>query len=272
MKNNSQYPTDEQLVKYLDRQIDIELMKPIDKQDMDFIDECSAFISDILGKCDLPDEQIKSQKCLELYDNFKKSQKKTMHKQKMKRFVKQITVAACIVLFLITVPVFISAAVNGVSPLAVFEKFGRNIFGIAYGECIDVNGITFIRYDNVKQYDTFDELMQKEKLNILYPTKLPLDIYISRIIMLDEAQGSSVMFVFNTDDIYYNVELYEAYNSIGFDYTNDTVDINDIRCYISLVDEKYNAIFMCEGYSYSVSARSRDTLVQLLNWIIIKND
>ena len=43
--NNKQIPTDAQLTAYLIQQIDIELSKPLDEQDMRYIDECNECTS-----------------------------------------------------------------------------------------------------------------------------------------------------------------------------------------------------------------------------------
>ncbi len=70
MKNINNYPSDEQLAEYLNRQIDRELEKPFDQQDMDNIDECNAFLNDLSLSKDLPDPKIKAEKLLELYAEF----------------------------------------------------------------------------------------------------------------------------------------------------------------------------------------------------------
>ena len=56
---NRQIPTDEQLTAYLIQQIDLELSKPLDEQDMHYIDECSKFLKQINGDKYLPDPERK---------------------------------------------------------------------------------------------------------------------------------------------------------------------------------------------------------------------
>lgn len=59
--NKKQTPTDEQLTAHLIQQIDIELSKPLDEQDMRYIDECNEFLKQINGDKYMPDPERKQQ-------------------------------------------------------------------------------------------------------------------------------------------------------------------------------------------------------------------
>ena len=243
MKNIKNYPTDEQLAEYLNRQIDAELEKPFDQQDMDYIDECNAFLNELSLPLDLPDPAVKAEKLKELYAEFAKMHRS--HCFNPVSFLKRFAAAACIIIIIFTIPVLITAAINGMTPVDVLEKWGKDIFNLPYDEPVEAEGMTFIRNGNVTAYDSIDDLLEAEQLDILYPSWLPDEIKINSIIAVDEKNGLTINFVFNKNEVYYTVMLYDEYTELVKNRsTEDVTDISGLTVYFTQIENKDYALFV----------------------------
>ena len=254
-------------VDFLNRQIDIELEKPENEQSMEFIDECSSLIDEVRGEADNPDPKIKERRLTELYSAFEK-QAANKRRRPVFHIWKKIAAAACILLAIIATPVFVAAAVNKISPIAVLERWGKAIFDMPYDTPVEESGMTFIRNSNLTYYESPKELLEAEKLDIMYLGWLPDGVELTEIIKVGESEGTSLIFNYSGEEIYYTAALYDKYGeTISDDFTNDIVEINGILYYLSVLEEKNNAVFVKDGYSYSVTAGDRDTLIKLLKGI-----
>ncbi|MGI6744084.1 MAG: hypothetical protein ACOX4O_10570 [Eubacteriales bacterium] len=260
--------SDKELIRNLILQVDMELSKPFNEQDMDYIDECNAFIAEIQGNM-IPDDKIKSKELKKLHMEFTKSQNNRLRLKAQILFVKKIIAAACVVLVVISSPVLIVAAFNQMSPIAVIEKWGHTIFGIPYDIPIEESGMTFIKNGNVTYYESLDKLFETEKLDIVYLGWLPDGVTLTEIVEVSELKGNSIIFNFSGEEIYYTVALYDEYSELINSYfTDDIVEINGVVYYLYMTEEKYNAIFVKDGNSYSVTANDRDILIKLLEGIL----
>lgn len=181
---------------------------------------------------------------------------------------KKVAVAVCAFLVIVTMPVFVAAAVNGISPIAVFEKWGRAIFDMPYDTPIEEAGMTFIKNSNVTYYESLEKLLEAEKLDIMYLTWLPDGVTLTEIIATGDSKGRSIVFNYSGEDIYYTVNLHDKHSEIlSRNFTDDIVEINGISFYISVIYGRNNAVFVQNGYSYSVTADDRDSLIKLLEGI-----
>ncbi len=266
MKNINDYPTDEQLAEYLNRQIDSELEKPFDQQDMEYIDECNAFLIELNLPKALPDPTVKAEKLKELYAEFAKMHRP--HVFNPVSFLKWFAAAAFIIIIIFTIPVLIVAAMNGMTPVDMLEKWGKDIFNLPYDEPVEAEGMTFIRNGNVVAYDSIDDLLKAEQLDILCPTWLPDGIKINSIVAVDEKNGLTINFVFNKNEIYYTVMLYDEFTElIKNSSTEDVTDISGLTVYFTQIENKDYALFVNDGYSYSASAHDKDILIKILESI-----
>lgn len=265
MKNINNYPTDEQLAEYLNRQIDTELEKPFDQQDMDYIDECNAFLNDLNLSKDLPDPEIKAQKLKELYAEFAKGKTRRLHIFNPISFWKRFAAAVCIIIIISTIPVLVTAAINNMTPIDVLKNWGKDILNLPYNEPVEAEGMTFIRNGHVTVYDSIDNFLKTEQLDILYPAWLPDGLKINSIIAVDGDNGLTINFVFSSDEAYYTVMLYDEYTELIKNHSADeTMDISGINVYFTQIESKEYALFVNNGYSYSVSAHDKDTLIKIL--------
>lgn len=258
------YDTDKKWIDFLNRQIDLELAKPENEQSMEFIDECSALIDEACGEAVSPDPKIKERRIAELYAAFEK-RAAVKRRRTMSEIWRKAAVAACALIAVITMPVFVTAAVNRISPVDVLEQWGQAIFDLPYDTPVEEAGLTFTKNGDVTYYESIEKLLEAENLDIMYPDWLPEGVTLTEIIEIGGSKGKAIVFEYSGAEIYYVVNLYDdAGKTISRDFTDDIVDINGISCYITVIEGRYNALFVNGGFSYSVTAYDRDTLIKLI--------
>ncbi|MHB1151827.1 MAG: hypothetical protein ACYCWE_05635 [Eubacteriales bacterium] len=274
MNEKKEFPSNDQLIAYLNQTIDKELDKEFDEQDMDLIDECIAFLKDIDGNKYAPDDKTKEENLAALSQAFEEL--KAVPKANIKHTrifpCKKIAAAACASVILIVCSVFAAASSQNITPLEVLDKWGATILNLPYDKKVEAYGMTFIRNSSVIKYDTIEDLLKSEQLEILYPAWMPEDIKIDSILLLEQKEGTHVIFKFNNQDVFFSVFLYEAYPKIKEYSRFEVITINGVDCYLSMLDEKYNAIFYFDSKTYSVSANEYDTLILLLYNVLDKEN
>ena len=259
MKANENMP-EEKMTRLLIDEIDKEIQKPFDEQDMRYIDECSDMI-DKIGIKNAPDAEIKNRELQKLFYTFD-SHTEIKHSSGRLRKGAAIILAA---IFMCFSPVLIAAAVDGISPIAVIQKWGHGIFDLPHGEPIEYGGITFIRNGDVKEYDSIEALLKDENIDILYPSYLPADSEIKSIYQIDSAKGKELHLSIS-GGVYYSVCLYDAYGESIYSLSSDEdVTIDGITFYFTEVNGKKEAIFVHDGNSYSIAASDKATLLDIIN-------
>ncbi len=252
--------TDEQKVRALNIIIDRELEKPENEVDMELVRSCMDTIENIHGG-------VRKRSNKELKENLKRitSSQSEHHYStfKYKRFVRVASIML-MVMVVLGMSVTVMARVAGYS--STFEWVSdhiEEILGWSPGTH-EKEGITIYRGESSKYYDTIEELLISENLDILYPSSLPNGIKL-RSVSITEYDGNkfTLTFIFNTDSIGISVFNYDLSSHI-FD-TEDTITINGIEYSISQFPEWYQADYVTEKYAYTIMSDDYDSLIDLLN-------
>ena len=249
----------EALHKYLNRMIDSELDNP--EPDMDFISECNAFLDEIeKGECE-PDLRIRHDDIKKLYESYRAMHGEKSEKNRTDRMSwSKISIAACICLFILIVPIT-AGAMNGLTPIELLENIGSKIFSWDSGKKVEIDSMTFIRNGEATEYDSIEDCLNQEQLDIYYPTWLPEGTGIESVVVLPMAKGESILFEFSDKTISFNVNLYQIEYSFS-EY--NTININDKTAYYILREKEYNGILSDENYQYIVAAPDLDTVINIL--------
>ena len=261
--NKKQTVTDEQLTAYLIQQIDIELSKPLDEQDMHYIDECSEFLKQINGDRYMPDPERKQQHLEALRQRIEdQSVEKVI---RTKRFGRRTLAILCAIVALLCASVLITSAISQVSLLDILECWGRALFSIPYDEEIVENQMTFVRKGDVKQYGSIDEMLDHEQLNIQIPTWLPDGVRIEKLIWLESDNEASINIDFNVEDILIKIRFGEEYyNEIEASSRASQLNIDGEIGYLISTDLRQELVYCQQGYTYSISANDIEVLKNIL--------
>lgn len=247
---------DEGWIAYLNHQIDKELDKDPGEQDWDLIEEYQKALDEVCkGRFD-PDPDIKKEKLEELRNLYRKAGKKKSVSQNRPWWVPWA--AACILLVILGIPVT-SAAINHISPVDVIRQWGKQLFNIPYDVPVEESGITFVRHEDVKNYASLEELLEREDLHILYPTWLPRSVDIEKIYYYERDGQYNLTFDFDDDFISYSIHsinddaMYSGDTSKSFD-----VDGLKIEAIILERNGKFYINFEYDGLSYNIGASDNE--------------
>lgn len=242
------------LRKLIDYEID---MICFGEGDVDFIRKCS----DLLDKIEpnpMTSEKFMSiiDKCQEEHVKIIDENTKPNNVSKMRFILKRTASIAAIILILMT------------STVAIASAFGVNIIeyiaGIVRepeGTESNIDGFTFHHDGDVKKYNSIQDMIASENLDIMYPTKLPQNIsLISADISTNRNGNRSIVFVANNDSVSIIIEL----SSIPFNSnTPDIHEFNGIMYYIEQTDQ-FTAYCYHNNNSYYITANTRDDLITII--------
>ena len=234
--------------------------------DMSFLDTCY----DAMHKFEDYRNDVSDENIQELgdkaYIEFTQKQMNTAPAKKPRRFFKRFA-TACAAMFAVCFLSFSVAAVALGSYSAAWEYISSNVSAILnLNGSKDVDGITIIKSDYTKKYDTIEELLIAENLDILYPASLPDGVKIERVrIDTYDDNKQKVMFVFNTPDYAIQITNYLAIDLNSFE-NKSIYTINDIDFHIIKInDYAYQAIYQENNIEYKVNCIDYDLLIYILS-------
>lgn len=258
------------LSKHILKLIDDELDK--EDCDMELVDRYNAILDDIDRSNCAPDKKRKKQALAELDRAYKeaasKQEKLAKNPIKIKRrfnFLNwKIAVAACLC-FIIVTPLAVSAF-SGSTPIELIESLGSKIFRMERNTPYDFGEITFIRSGETIIYESVEELLKQENINILYPSWLPGETKIESVRITNSTEGDVVLFKFDSDSIRFSVELYNIDLSIYRENSEYMLEaFNGIECFIRNGENTgYSIIFVYDNYTYNMSVEDIEELPSIM--------
>ena len=250
--------SDKDKVTYLFEIIDQEKDKPWNQINFQKIEECSRYIEQ-LTESELPDEMFERIRM----KNDAKIKTVCRPVPKKRKLVKRIIgIAAAVTILFCTATITVSAYAEGMSIGEYIVYAAKNLFP---GESIEQNGITFIHEDTIIVYDDIETLIDREKLDIFYPSKLPKNIHIEEIVLtgyLTGVEESKLIFVFNTSNIFLSIS-----NNPTVDLDASTFSTYNTKVGVFCIIEKdgiYQAICQTDRYEYTLSTNDNSILKIIL--------
>lgn len=236
----------------------------LDKEDcdMELVDRYNAILDDIDRINCAPDKKRKKQALAELnraykeaalmHENLASSNAKIKSRGNFSKW--KIAAAACLCLIIMTP--LAASAFSGSTPIELIESLGSKIFRMERNTPFDFGEITFIRNGETKIYESAEECLKQENINILYPSWLPSETKIESVRITNSPEGDVVLFKFDSDSIMLSVELYSTDLSVyknSVDYKTET--FNEIECSIECYGNNgyYNIVFIYDNNTYNMS-------------------
>jgi len=265
--NFSSLDSEEKII-YLNSLIDEEFEKADEEKDLDFIDECSKLIMEIIGEgviCSNKNELDKSfEKLLKRYQSekicssFAKSTKDDEEHVVKIRFRKIILVATLTIVFIISGTLIISARENNFLSRLFPESFRGTIIK-------PFGNVTVVENGTEKKYSDFYEFVIDENLGTLrYPDseKIIIDKIVSNYTDDEKKvefvpRDCNVVSLIASDKKDFN-DYFSVESSGPADYVNPSVLYDDIKEIIQngtkvtyiLINEKHIFIFEYKGWNY----------------------
>lgn len=253
----------------LDTLIDFETDNIIEcdtEPDMSFLDMCY----DAMHKFEDYSKDISDERLQELgdkaYIEFTQKQMTSAPAKKPLRFFKRFA-TACAAMLVFCFLSFSVAAVALGSYSSAWEYISSNVSAILnLNSSKDVDGITIIKSDYTKKYDTIEELLVAENLDILYPASLPEGVKIDKVKLKVYDDGNQIiLFIFNEETYNFQIANYFSID-LGKIESYSTYNIGDINFYITTTyDNHYQAVCQYNNMEYTIISNNYDKLKYILS-------
>ncbi len=246
---------DNELIRYLNYCIDIELKKSESEMDSSLIDKYSVIIDHLENHRYNPDPKIKQKQIKELIKLYRQNKIAGV-----KRMLGKIAAAVLVFVGVAVGTLLTASAVTGMSPAELFQVLGGKILGYSYKENIRIKDVILYKSGNIVEYSSLSELLERENLEILYPTWLPQDVYVESVLIIESPDGKEVVFEFNSS-ITYTIKFYKYYEMSTY---NDTIYtkriINGIPILYNYNGTTHVALFEISGNSYYITTTAYEIL------------
>ena len=257
---------DAQLRKKIMLIIDHELSKQ--NPDMKMIEAFSAVLNEMEHSAQPLDpkereEAIKNlkQACHEIME------KKTIDSAKPmrgRRMVRKTVAVLCTILVVFGLMLGTVCAIGGVSPITILDNIGHAIFGWEVGEPVEIEGLTFIRNGEPKQYDSIEQCLREEGLDICYPTWLPEGVKLESVLSVSGDGYERYIYKFNSDSVYISIDTSVNINEFEYlDYTIEEID-DGKKVYYKYNGTLCNAKLELNGIVYSISSEKIEIIKKII--------
>ena len=264
--------TKEQQIEWLCQIIQKEADKPEDQIDYDLIKECSDFLdeltaNDLVYSPDEIEQKLKDQKEKNKKIDRNHASKRTMcsHLKRMRTSLKVALISALVFVLLFASVSIVAYAQGYRSAWDYIVANIQKIVGMEPGSQFTENGITIIKNSGSETYDTMEDLIQNEGLDILYPSKLPDGIQLKRIVqILEDDNQFTLAFQTTADDLSIGVSNYYKNNlELWTDYTTYATEMMTFYI-IQVADGAFQAVGQKDNFEYSILYNDYNELISIL--------
>ncbi len=180
------------MIAELERIIQAEEAKPEAERDQNLIDDCVKEIAEIKGvKAEFSEEEV-----AQITDSLIRTAEKT---KKRKRFTR--LVAGIAAMFVIVMG--ITACTVNPALIDWFKRFVRSPFG----SIVDHETITFIVQGSTDEYNSIEELLTSNSIDVYYPTLLPKNVRLLSVEVFEENETTVLSFKFSSPEFRYTIQL-----------------------------------------------------------------
>ncbi len=238
------------LTKLMNYEID---MICLGEGDMDFISRCANILNNrenpILSKEEFTDiiEKTRNENVI-----IKTNEKNITLRKALKRTL--IIIAATFIILASTVGVayaFNFDILRCISDIVRQPEGSKNT----------IDGYTFYHNEEIKRYDSIEEMMENEDFDIMCPTKWPDGIEVEWVLIGKEINGNDVIgIVTNDPDVNICIEFSDTFFSSSMD---EFVEHNGVRYYIQERGVHFGIAFY-KNKRYYISAKTREDLLLII--------
>ena len=245
--------------------IDLEESKPLAERDVDLITECVDYLMELEQGVELTQEELEEEK-QKIY-----AYNKNLNKPAKRLKFKGLLVAACFVILMLLAN--FAAMACGIDTISILKEWGHRIVEMFEGEKAEYKGITIINEGESISYSSNEEFVNKENLNILYPTKLPENIQIIQIAVSGSYDSNynyssefrRVFYVTNNNNTNIIVNTNPNVSRDFLENPNLKIEtIGSYECYIDCFDNLIQCTFIYNDITYTVKTTTHDSLVTII--------
>ena len=210
------------------------------------------------------EEELKA-KC----DALKAKAQVTPEKKKRLHKLSRKAMAAIIAAALIASIGIVTAAATGLIGKAAsyVAEHVSELLGMASGDKKGFDGMTIIKNGHYTKYDTIEDLLAGEGLEIMYPAVLPEGVRIEKIWLIPEGDTArySVTFEMSSDDISYFVYNYYQTDTDVIEH-KDYLSPNGLTfCWFEPDVGTFQAVGQIKGYEYVIVTHDYSQMISIID-------
>ena len=239
----------------------LETSKPYKEMNSNLVTECVDFLMELEGKERLTESEIEQRveniPFIESDNIFSKSKKRLR--------LKTLAVVAAVLAILFAVFTAVAVATSYDPVMNLLKQISHTIIELTDGRSVDVGGVTINKPNETITYDTLEELLEKENIDVLYPMWLPDNEEITSVWFIDDIQSD--YYILKCANAAYSINVVLD-NSIS-DEEKNSLNFKEINgkgvyyCYDSS-EMCFQADFEYNGMLYSISAYTEDDLFKII--------
>ena len=256
--------TKEELAYGISLILDSELEKDFDAIDHSLVKICSDIIDELT-----PDsERLSEQELEENLDVIKSSveTQKAVSTHVSRRTVKFRKVLAIAAILVVALSISLSAVAINLGYKNAWELVSQRaieIFNMNAGDKMDVDGITVINCGKSSVYPSVEDFLEKEKMYIMYPSKLPDGVELERIDVTALGNDNiNISFTFNDNS--YSFLIQDNLSDFELLSKCEMRRIDGKDYYFTVRDEHYEVLWQYNNYEYALRAPNEADLIEII--------
>lgn len=244
------------LIHFLGDVIEAEMEKPDGEIDLNLIEECDGFLAELLSDVTISDEQM-AERIAKIKGKAGPAEIISVRPRRVPR-MRRIIAAACAAVLLI------GGSVTAYAFVPAFRDMVRNVLCLGQGSAVEDGGVTFIYSGKTATYQSIDELVQKENLDILYPHDLPDTLKIKSII--GSGEGENVAYIIGFVDNLATIDIIFGEGDVSTlsPETEKFVNSNNITSYIRIREKVIVSTTVHNGWTYYITTNAMDEMKAIL--------
>ncbi len=243
------------LAKWLGDIISEQMKKDDSDINWELVNECESYLAELYSDAVIDKEHM-AQKIAKIKGKFCATE--TPKKQRTLRMRRAVAAA-------LISAVILCGVVAAYALVPSFRNMVYYVLNLDKGSSVHDGGVTYTYNGKVVDYETVDELIEKESLDILYPHNLPDELKIKRILAYskEETNRYSIAFV----DFLASIEITsEKENTLIISENSEVYqNENGIVSYIQSYNGTFTAVTIHDGYVYYVTAYSEEHLTMIID-------
>lgn len=265
--NNSD---NQEFIKKLELLRDLEAEKPVEEMDVSLVKACVELILELRGETvnftpEEVEEKVRKIPFVEETTTLN-TPPQSVKGRSTKVKSRKILLIAAIISILIAIFAVSSIAFNWNIFDELKERFGT-VFNVPVNEEVNANGVTITMNGDSVVYNTLEEALKNEKIDVLYPTKLPENATLERVSIYQKNKEEKISFVFSDEKIVYAIILNEEISYDIKGVTDEKMNINGIECYTI---NKYDTGIIQVYFEYSnnlymISYVDKQELIEIID-------
>ena len=235
---------DRSMIPELEQIIQTEEAKPEAERDADLIDDCIHEIAELKGvKAEYSDEEIDM-----ITDKLVKEEKS----RNRKRFIRLAAgIAAAFVI------------VSGVTACAInpaFINWLAKVVRMPFGSTIEDEFVTYYYEGLSEKYNSVEELLKANDLDVYYPTILPNQIKLTDIEILNENNAETLSFTFTSTDFRYTIQRQYINPKVGGEVVAE-IEVDGLHFLVYPESDGYISYAVDSKDTYIIQSNSIDDLI-----------